>query len=176
MGRGGEAVPARIAWAVELLDVRPDDRVLEVGCGPGVALALVCARLEGGRAVGVDRSAVAIERTRRRNAGWLATGRLELEKVDLAGFGAGTTPFDKAFAVDVNLFWTGPARAETAVLARVLRPGGRLWLVYGGPGPAGPARGVGPTVAANLAAGGFSAEVIGHPDGSMVCVRARPDG
>ena len=56
-------VPARIAWAVELLDLRPDDRVLEFGCGPGVAAGLVADRLSVvGRIVAVDRSATAVAR------------------------------------------------------------------------------------------------------------------
>jgi protein-L-isoaspartate O-methyltransferase len=64
-------VPNRVAWTVDLLDVQPDDVILEFGCGPGVAANLVAGRLVGGhgRLVAVDRSWVAVERTRARNAG-----------------------------------------------------------------------------------------------------------
>src|SRR5919198_3852667 len=51
-------VPERLAWAVEVLHVRPDDEILGIGGGPGVAAGLVCERLTGGgRLVGIDRSA-----------------------------------------------------------------------------------------------------------------------
>jgi cyclopropane fatty-acyl-phospholipid synthase-like methyltransferase len=148
-------VPDRIRWAVETLDVGPGDRLLEIGGGPGVAASLVCERLDGGNLLLIDRSATAIERTRRRNAEHVASGRLTLETVDVADFDPGTARFDKVFAVNVNVFWTTPATEELARIRRALERDGRLFLFYTTPS-AGRARQVLGRVVDALRANGFA--------------------
>lgn len=126
-----DRLPERLVRAVELLDVGPEERILEIGCGPGVAAALVCERIRGGHLTAIDRSSTAIERARKRNTAALAAGKLDLRRVNLADLEPATDErFDAALAVNVNLFWTGPADTELTVLTRALRPGGRVLLVY----------------------------------------------
>jgi SAM-dependent methyltransferase len=55
--------------AVEELDIQPGDRVLELGCGHGVAASLVCDNLgPGGHLTAIDRSPKMIEAASSRNA------------------------------------------------------------------------------------------------------------
>ncbi len=131
------AIPDRVAWAVDQLDLVPDETVLEIGGGPGAAADLVCARLERGFLLGIDRSAVAMERSRKRNQAYIDAGRLELRRCALADLEVPAGSFDLAFSVNVNLFWTGPAGRELTLLHRALRPAGRLHILYG-PGPGDP--------------------------------------
>jgi len=126
-------VPNRIHWALEVLDPRPADEVLEIGSGPGVAAALVCEVLETGRLLAIDRSAVATRRTSKRNTAHVEAGRLEVRTVALAALEVPAHSLDIAFSVNVNLFWTRSPRPRTGdtcpraaprwVGARVLR----LW-------------------------------------------------
>ena len=41
-----DQIPTRIRWAVDLVDIKPDDKVLEIGCGPGAAAELMDASVE----------------------------------------------------------------------------------------------------------------------------------
>lgn len=72
-------VSERFVWAVETLKIDPDHRVLEVGCGHGVAVSLVCERLgPGGRITAIDRSQKMIVAARRRNRLHVESGRAVL--------------------------------------------------------------------------------------------------
>jgi ubiquinone/menaquinone biosynthesis C-methylase UbiE len=119
-----------LAWAVESLRVAPDDRLLEVGCGHGVAVSLVCDRLEGGHITAVDRSPKMIEMARRRNrrhAGRVRFVAARIEEADL-----GDESYDKALAVHVAALHR-PGRALAVVRDR-LAPGGTLHLFSQEPG------------------------------------------
>jgi SAM-dependent methyltransferase len=164
--RRGPAVPERVRWAVDVLDPQPGDRVLEVGCGPGVAAALVCERIGSGELTAVDRSPVAVRRTLERNAGHVAAGRLRVVESALADLDVAAHSVDKAFALNVNVFWTSAAERELAVLRRALRPGGRLYVLYGAAGPTAADRVTG-TIGAALAGHGFADPLVLRGDGGI---------
>ncbi|GAA4099297.1 class I SAM-dependent methyltransferase [Nonomuraea soli] len=158
------AVPRRLEWAVELLDVRPGDRILEIGAGGGVAAELICGRLDGGSYTGIDRSVTQIERARGRVPG------ARWEAVAIEDFHSGER-FTKVLAVNVNLFWTRSPAHELELIAGVLEPGGELVLVYDSPGGAGPAA---QRVARAVGEHGFEAAVVSAQ--GLAAVRARLRG
>lgn len=122
----------RLRKVVEKLDVRPDDRILEIGCGHGVAATLVCERLEGGHLTAIDRSAKMIEAATRRNASHIEAGKAEFIACDLEGFDPEDRRFDKVFAVRVGLFHREPERARS-IAERWFVPGGELFVFFDEP-------------------------------------------
>lgn len=151
-------VPDRIRLAVDALDLRADARVLEVGCGTGIAAALLCARVPEGHVTALDRSATAVAHAERRLARWLDAGVADVAERDLAGFHGDGRPYDVVLAINVNVFWTGPAVAEVARLGELLADDGAAHLWFEAP-PGADAAGPGERARAALEAGGLSAEV-----------------
>src|SRR5436309_7771718 len=86
----------RFVWAVDTLEVRPADRLLEVGCGHGVAVSLVCERLTTGTITAIDRSPKMIEMATRRNREHVDAGRAVLEAVALEDADLGDRRFDRS--------------------------------------------------------------------------------
>ena len=118
----------RLVWAAQVADPQPGERVLEVGCGHGVLLSLVAARLTGGSVLGLDRSATMTAAAAERNAAALAAGTVTLQTAELLAATLDDDAFDLVVAVHVGAFWRAPA-AEYATVRRVLADGGRFVLV-----------------------------------------------
>jgi ubiquinone/menaquinone biosynthesis C-methylase UbiE len=125
-------VSDRLRKVVDGLDIRPGDRVLEIGCGHGVAATLVCERLETGRLTAVDRSPKMIEAAARRNAEHVEAGRAEFLVAQLEDLDLGDRRFDRIFAVRVGLFHREPDRARR-LAERWLAPGGTVTAVFDPP-------------------------------------------
>ena len=148
---------ARQAWAVDVLDVQTGDRLVEVGCGHGVAVSLACERLEHGHIVGIDRSAKMIEMATRRNREHVASGRASFQTTTFERAPLDERAFDKLFAFHVAAFWRRP-QEMFGLTRRVLRPDGALYLFNQLPGwrQAGSAQDFGAQIAGTLAAHGFA--------------------
>jgi len=113
----------RFVWAVDTLEVCSADCLLEVGCGHGVAVSLVCERLTTGTITGIDRSPKMIEMATRRNREHVDAGRAVLEAVALEDADLGAHRFDKVFAFNVAPFWQKPQAAFAAVREHLARDG-----------------------------------------------------
>ena len=164
----------RLVWAVETLAVQPTDRLLEIGCGHGVAVSLVCEKLDGGSITAIDRSPTMIAMARQRNAACVAAGSVSLQGVSLHAADFGAARFDKVFAIRVGVFWRGEPARELAVVKRCLAPEGRLYLVDDPPA-ANQARNLIQQASVTLENHGFTIqEVLTHALGptTVVCVIA----
>jgi cyclopropane fatty-acyl-phospholipid synthase-like methyltransferase len=114
----------RLRWAVEVLDVAPDDRILEVGCGHGVAVSLVCERLSGGRVTAIDRSRKMIEMAARRNR--VHAGKTRFIAASVEDADLGDEIYDKVFAVHVAALHN-PGKPLDTVRSRLI-PDGLVYL------------------------------------------------
>jgi ubiquinone/menaquinone biosynthesis C-methylase UbiE len=122
----------RLRAIVDRLGIRSGDRVLEIGCGHGVAATMVCERLDEGRLTGIDRSPKMIEAATRRNAACVEAGKAEFLVRELEDLDLGDRRFDLAFAVRVGLFHRDPEQAR-ALVEPWLVPGGRARAFYDAP-------------------------------------------
>ena len=125
-----QTIPARIRWAVDVMDVQPNDHVLEIGCGPGAAAELICQKLETGKLFAIDRSESGVDRTKRRCAQYVESGRLTVRQIDLATLRVPVKRLNKVFAFNVNLFWVRACADEVALLHERLLPGGAVYLFF----------------------------------------------
>lgn len=116
--------------ALERLPIRPEDTVLEVGCGAGVFLEMLLR--SGCRACAIDHSGDMVAETLRRNSGAVAEGRLDVAQGDAAALPHGDGTFTKVFCLNAFFFFPEP-QAALAEMTRVLAPGGALTILTASP-------------------------------------------
>jgi cyclopropane fatty-acyl-phospholipid synthase-like methyltransferase len=120
---------ARNTWTVGLLEIGPNDRVLEIGCGPGLGLAEAARQATAGRVVGLDHSETMLGQARARNATAIAAGGVELVLGGLEKVAGLPGPFDKIFSINVVQFLPDRAAAFATLLGK-LAPGGTVATTY----------------------------------------------
>jgi SAM-dependent methyltransferase len=132
-GRFGSRVNAWMhrpvyALMAAALDLRPDDDLLDVGCGSGDFLAEHAAQVR--HVAGLDLSASKVGFARRRLADRIAAGTAEIVEGDAAALPWEDGRFSVVTSMDAFPFFPDPERALSE-MHRVLRPGGRAVVGFG---------------------------------------------
>jgi len=119
----------RSRWTVELLQLRPDARVLELGYGPGLGIQAALDAAPVGHVIGIDHSSTMRSMAANRNATALREGRATLLIGDAQDPPADLGVFDAIFCCNVWLFWNDPA-VTIERLANMLEPAGTLAITH----------------------------------------------
>jgi ubiquinone/menaquinone biosynthesis C-methylase UbiE len=127
-----------VVWADLLgtLNLRGDERILDMGCGRGAVLLMAAQHLTTGRAVGVDlwrtldQSGNSAEATRRNAIAEGVADRVDLHSGDMTALPFEDNSFDLVLSSLAIHNISGSAGRQKAIneAVRVLRPGGRLLI------------------------------------------------
>lgn len=126
--------PARIKWALELLNIEKSSNVFEIGCGSGIAAQRICPVLGRGSYIGIDRSAAAIKASLARNANYAKAGRAIFMEAAFNAEDREPQVFDRILAVNVNALWSGDG-AELLGVRRLMHSKSLFVQVYEPPEP-----------------------------------------
>jgi ubiquinone/menaquinone biosynthesis C-methylase UbiE len=116
---------------LELVDVQPGDRVLEVGYGPGGLIRLLVERTGASVIHGIDPSSEMRDAAARMNRAAVHAGRVDLRVAGADRTGLPGQSIDHVISVNNVTLWPD-LRAGLGELHRVVRPGGTVLIAWHG--------------------------------------------
>jgi ubiquinone/menaquinone biosynthesis C-methylase UbiE len=118
-------------WTMGFMDLQFDDRVLDIGCGGGMAVKLIAQIATEGFVAGVDYSEDMVQQAHRRNAAAIRAGRVEVKHGNVAALPYDDASFDKVISVEAFYFWPDPV-VNLQEVHRVIKRGGLVALAMEG--------------------------------------------
>jgi ubiquinone/menaquinone biosynthesis C-methylase UbiE len=156
------------AWVVECLTLTAQERILEIGFGPGEGVAAARAAAPTAQIAGVDPSPVMLTTARRRNHAAIAAGRVSLVEGTAQRLPFADASFDAAFAINSLQLWQD-VPGGLREIRRVLRAGGRVAFGFT-PHSRQPREGL----TERLAAAGFRGARLVASDQNFCALATRP--
>ena len=114
-------------WGLRFLELAPDARVLDCGCGGGANIKRLLKKCPQGIVRGVDYSAVSVEKARNLNRTAIQKGRCAVWQGSVEHIIFAKDWFDAVTAFETVYFWSDLPRCLREV-RRVLKPGGTFLI------------------------------------------------
>jgi ubiquinone/menaquinone biosynthesis C-methylase UbiE len=115
-------------WGLSHITAKPQDTILDVGCGGGKTVSKLAAMATQGKVYGLDYSDVSVAVAKKLNARLIETGRVEIHEGSVSELPFPSNTFDLLTAVETH-FWWPDLPAGMREIQRVLKPGGTLAII-----------------------------------------------
>lgn len=112
-------------WNLKHLDIKPDDIVLDVGCGGGININRMAEKAK--KVYGVDYSIESVKLSREVNRDLIGQGKVEVLESDVQSLPFEDNTFDIITAFETVYFWPNIEKSFGEV-KRVLKPGGTFMM------------------------------------------------
>lgn len=126
MNGGGHAAMAN--WALAMVTIGREDRILDIGCGGGANITRLLQRTLQGSVTGIDFSPVSVRKSTRVNAKAIREGRCKVLEGNVANLPFTEGSFDLVTAFETIYFWPDIEHCFNEV-KRVMKPGGQFFIV-----------------------------------------------
>lgn len=114
---------------IQLLNVQPDDHVLEIGFGNGKYIREIAQKMQNGCVAGVDFSETMVRQAKKRNKMFIKEGIVDIKLGEVNKIDFDDATFDKIFTVNTLYFWPNPEK-DIQEIKRVLKPNGTLIISF----------------------------------------------
>lgn len=115
-------------WAFNYLHFKDNDRILDIGCGGGAALAKLSKLVPNGKLNGIDYSPTSVKVSTQTNFADIQSGKMQITEASVDNIPFDDNTFDKVITVESFYFWPNPQENLKEVL-RVLNRGGCFLLI-----------------------------------------------
>lgn len=114
-------------WGLTHVSIDKHDTILDVGCGGGRTVSKLAAMVPQGKVCGVDYSEESVAATKRMNARWIESGRVEVFEGSVSQLPFSDGMFDLVTGIETHFWWPNLPDGMREIF-RVLKPGGSLLL------------------------------------------------
>lgn len=109
------------------LDVKKDDKLFEIGYGPGLGIKLITSKNIDCTINGLDYSELMLRKATQRNQKFVDSGVVRLKYGDFLVMDFDNERYDKIYCVNVIYFWSDLSKAFSKIYA-MLNSGGRYCI------------------------------------------------
>lgn len=112
-------------WTISQLEINSNERVLEIGYGPGTAIEHIYTKYPDTTIAGIDVSDVMCEQASSRNEEGIKEGRIDLRQSNVTNLPTFDDAFHKVFTVNNYTLWDNQIECLQTIRS-IMKPKGRI--------------------------------------------------